>query len=405
MIAKSSQDYKKKNITLRDSSIVVPFKLKIQPANDNKIFVGSRETGQYLLLHKKWNVALHLLNTQHLPLNELAKILHEKLPQSFSKERAVNDLKLICLFLINSNLIKSIDECKVGRSVLNRPFYLKPKYKKIILLLGLSILTLALFSIGTLPHFFPIAQDFFWSKYMGVNFLSSFIFVWISALLHECIHIFMGKIFGIEGKWRVSHRLHFLVLETYFPDIYSIKKMQRILLYIVPTFVDLAVIAFLVFLLLHFDWPILKQFILLSWLAISWQFFLYLKTDIYFVIRELFGVDNLHTYASIKVRNLIKRPTIELPISPNVDKKITLYAIIMVIGTFIGLLRYSLYTIPIMLLLMWNSGLQLYSGLVSKNIVLVTDGGLILIYQLFVNLVLLAVVIKSTLHKSKFFSF
>src|SRR5258708_2589898 len=376
-----------KNIKLKDNSKVKAFKIITQKARPGKIFAGSKETNSYLIIDEFWNSFIELLN-KPLALSEISEKLTKKDPQNFEVSRSLSKVKIMMVYFIQNKLIKEIDGETIYEPSQQRAIKDKTS-NRLILIVAIPVLIFAFLSLIALLKFFPKPADFFWSSYFSLCILSSFVFTWIAALMHEGAHLLIGRLYKIRGKLRLSHRLNYLVVETYFPDIYSVPKWGRIAIYISGIIVDMATVSVLYIWVFLFNSPIVKQFILLGWLSILWQFFFFMKTDIYFAIRELVGVENLYSYARLKFLNIFKRKKTQFQLNEKENNIVKVYAIFMVVGSFVGLFRYGFYHIPIIFALIIGSFQKILYGIMTNNVISFFDCLAVILIEAILNVLLI----------------
>lgn len=394
----------KESISLKNTSRIRTLELVVQSADDGHLFVGSKATSSYLVVDKEWEIFFPLLS-QDFTVEELGHELTSMNPVYFPVDRAVNQVKMMCLYLIERNLIREIDGVIILKTLNPRPHKFK-SWQKWGIFLAISLGTvLSILALFLLKSSLPIAEDFFWSSYLSFSLLTSFVFTWVGALLHEAGHYFMARAFGIKGKLKVSHRLNFLVLETYFPDIVSLPRYARLSIYVAGTMVDLTLIVLLI-LLINFlsaipTSPALtviliaKQWLLLQWLSVIWQFLFYMKTDAYFVVKELLRIENLYTLARQSILNIVRRKKVPLEIEAQEKKIVYLYTLFFAFATLLGISRYLVYHLPILLGLILGSIEKLIVGWQTHNWWQLGDAAVILILQTIFNCLLVFAVIKS----------
>lgn len=386
----------KHNIILKNDSQVESFFLTSQNARPGKIYVGSKETNSYIIIDAYWSPLIELLR-KTLSVTELAEELSKIDPENFVVEEASSKVKIMLMLFIENRLIHQIDDQLVfgAKRKKTLPIFGSRHFFFFIFTL---ISLLAILSIFLLPPFFPVPQDFFWSKYFSLCLLSSFLFTWSTALLHEGAHLLIGRVNGIRGRLRMSHRLNFLVLESYFPDIYSLSPKARMAIYISGLVIDFATISCACGLLLFNEqskiWlltyltPLLKQFILLQWLSILWQFFFYMKTDLYFVIKEWIGVDNLYSLSQSRLLKIFHlRKSTEI-IPPAENTSVNIYTVFLVIGSVVVLFRYGFYYLPILFSLITHGLAAILIGIQAPNLLSFLDGSTVIVLEGITNLLL-----------------
>lgn len=349
------------DIKLDESSKITAFKLMSQPASNGKIFLGSIESNVFIVVDSSWSKLTEIFKNSEITVEHVAKMLDEK---------NVTKVKLMILSMAQAKLIRKIDD-EVIHDYRETERGIKDKlFLKFSLFLANPLFVLfSIFLAVTFLFIFsdfrniPKAQDFFWSSLFSLNLVSAFFFSWICVLVHETAHLIIARIYGIKGTLRIGHRLNFLVVESKFPNLYSIPKIGRIAVSIAGVILDMALTADIYFLhITHPELPILKQFILLLWLSILWQFFFYMKTDVYFVIKEIVGVENLYAEAKRKILDFFKNKKSKYTGSKRGGRIVAAYSIILFLGTGLGLFRYGFYHIPILIKTFSGAFIEIFNG-------------------------------------------
>ncbi|HSX48935.1 MAG TPA: hypothetical protein VLE44_01615 [Candidatus Saccharimonadales bacterium] len=402
------------SIEIKDSSVIKTFLLTVQPARPGKIFLGSKQTGRYLLVDEHWRSLVKLLHESETTVDDLAKKLIETDPTNFHPEKTLTQLKIMLLHMSQNRLVAKIDGKVLYRGRNQVPNYLDRLIRRATDYIGspFFVLTDLIFTVIFLAvllfftDLFPKSSDFFWSSYLSLSIFTAFVFTWASTFIHEAAHLLIGRAFGIRGGLRLSNMLNFLVVETSFPDIYSIKKSGRIAIYLSGMVIDMLLILFFYSLIhenghYHFltdaKIGILKQFVLIEWLSILWEFFFYMKTDVYFVIKEILGIENLYTYAKQKIVSKLTFKKINFPLNKRENRVVNIYMIFMIMGTLVGILRYFFYHVPIILAIVFNSIEKIYMGIATNDLILFFDGMVVAV----IELILTSLLIISLLRKRR----
>lgn len=388
------------NIALTDASIIEAYPLVAQPSSETKIYLGTQSTDSFLLVDYHWKPLAEILKTPK-SIENIIKALKKADPDFFSSQNADFKTKILLLLLVQHNLIKRVD----GRAVFGHtkqrptgPFESRFKFLLTPPLLFIYALLLLPAILGLLlrPDLWPVHHDFFWHPRFSVAFLSMFVVSWFLAVGHELAHYLTAAAFGVKGHFSISNRLSFLVLETEYPNIYGIERWKRTSVYLAGLIFDLVIIGFIhTLLILPTDMPVtlilfLKQVLLIQWLGVLWQFLLYMRTDIYFVVREFFEVENLFTHAQQKLASFLwpKRYRNQLYLNARQMRLTNLYAGFYAVGLGLALWRYGVYFLPIMVELWLGSLRSIGEGLASGSFIDVADGTIVLTIELF-TLVLL----------------
>jgi hypothetical protein len=166
------------------------------------------------------------------------------------------------------------------------------------------------------PDLVPTYHHIFFTDYYTLIELGLFVGTVPLLLLHEAFHALAGRRLGLHSRMRISHRLYFVVLETSLDGLVAVPRRKRVLPILAGMVVDLlafAVLTLIADLTRRPDggfswfggWFLAIAFMLL--LRIVWQFFFYLRTDLYTLITALLGCVDLHTTARQLLAHRIRR--------------------------------------------------------------------------------------------------
>jgi hypothetical protein len=360
------------SIRIENDGKITFFPLVIQPAREGKIFLGSKVTSSFVIVDNKWKKLKNLQGEV-----SVSKISHEI-------GTSIDEVKIFLLLIAPHKLIKAIDG-DVLFEVTDSKFYSRKLVRifdnKLVLFLHLILAAYAISLPITNHNLIPTYSDFFWSPYLSFTFLSYFLFTIFIIAEHEFVHFVIAAGYGVKGRFSLSNRLNFLVVESKFPNMYSISRKRRIAVFLSGTLTDLATTGVLYFLLIQSNSLLIKQFILLEWVAILWQFLFYMKTDFYFVIKELVGIENLYTYAKERFFGLLKLKWKTLPLTRDENLIVNLYMILFLVGSVLGLWRYLTFHLPVTLNLVFESFGEVIGGMKAGNFIWVLDGGVVLVIQ------------------------
>jgi hypothetical protein len=137
---------------------------------------------------------------------------------------------------------------------------------------------------------------------------------WI--LLHESFHALAGRRLGLPSRLSIGRRLYFVVFETSLDGLVSVPRRKRYLPMLAGMVMDLLVIAGLTLgaaaLLPVGGGAALVGRIFLAMafatvLRLSWQFYFFLRTDLYYLATTVLGCVDLHTVAKQMLGNRINR--------------------------------------------------------------------------------------------------
>ncbi|MCM3665262.1 hypothetical protein M3204_12660 [Mesobacillus subterraneus] len=156
-------------------------------------------------------------------------------------------------------------------------------------------------SIGMLlinPGLFPRYTDLFVFDLMLKNVAAWLFISFLLVLLHELGHVLAMRSEGLPAKIELGHRLFFVVLETDMSQVWKLPAEKRNKLYLAGMYFDMAVL-FLALTVQFFQMEgtvfngLLKIVVLDTFIRLTYQAAVFMKTDLYYVIENKTGCYNL----------------------------------------------------------------------------------------------------------------
>jgi len=140
----------------------------------------------------------------------------------------------------------------------------------------------------------------------------------VQTILHELGHMLAAARQGIVSKYGIGNRMWNIVAESDLTGILTLPKAKRYLPMLAGLLVDALSAALLTillgFLLRHdagpFTIQLVQAMILEIVIGMAWQFNVFVKTDIYFVICNIFSDPDLDAGARIYLRGILNRITL-----------------------------------------------------------------------------------------------
>jgi len=132
-----------------------------------------------------------------------------------------------------------------------------------------------------------------------------------AVLWHEWFHWLSARRLGLPSKLRIGRRYYYLVVETELDALLSVPPRKRFLPMLSGMFADLVLFAGLVLLAAAVtpSWPgrlaLAVAYTVL--LRIAWQFYIFLRTDLYYVFTTALGCTNLHEVSRSYLRYRFRR--------------------------------------------------------------------------------------------------
>lgn len=185
-------------------------------------------------------------------------------------------------------------------------------------LLGLvALIVLAVALMIRYPSLTPGPRDFYFPDRRALTWTILMVAIYATIFLHELGHLIAARALGINSRIGISHRLWYLVIETDLTGLWAVPKRQRYLPLLAGVLIDAASGSLLLLLLFAYQqhWLALSDFAVRLVRAmtfayvmrIAWQFFLFVRTDFYFVIASLLNCRNLLKDTEEFLRNQLAR--------------------------------------------------------------------------------------------------
>ena len=140
----------------------------------------------------------------------------------------------------------------------------------------------------------------------------------IQTAMHELGHMLAAARHGVKSKYGIGNRLWTIVAESDLTGILTLPKSQRYLPMLAGLIVDILLMSLLTILLdilsQHSTGPFVIQvvqvLILETVIGMAWQFNVFVKTDIYFVLCNYFSYPDLDKDARTYLLNVLHKVTL-----------------------------------------------------------------------------------------------
>ncbi|MFY1632799.1 hypothetical protein ACN27F_05815 [Solwaraspora sp. WMMB335] len=178
------------------------------------------------------------------------------------------------------------------------------------------VLTAGVLTAWAQPDLRPDYADIFFTDYLTLVAVVLAVGQWPFIFLHEAAHALAGRRLGLATKLTFSHRLQYLVFETSMDGLVTVPRRRRWVPMLAGIGVDLIVMALLTLAAAAMREPdgslplaarILLAISFGTMLRILWQFFFYLRTDIYYLLSLVLGTVNLHQAATLLLRRRLRQ--------------------------------------------------------------------------------------------------
>ncbi|MCA1676834.1 MAG: hypothetical protein LC799_33215, partial [Actinobacteria bacterium] len=164
------------------------------------------------------------------------------------------------------------------------------------------------------PDLAPQRENVFFSDSLVFIELTVFVGQVPLILLHELSHVLAGRRLGLRSRVRLSQRLYFVVFETVLDGLVVLPRRKRYLPMLAGLLADILVIAALTLVAWATRHPdggvsllggICLALAFTTLPRMAWQFYFFLRTDIYHLVCTVMGCNDLHTTARGVLRNRV----------------------------------------------------------------------------------------------------
>ena len=165
------------------------------------------------------------------------------------------------------------------------------------------------------PAFAPRRSNIVFSEYLLVVELTVILGQIPLALVHESFHVLAARRLGLQSKVRLGQRFYFVVFETVLDGLVAVPRRARYLPMLAGMLADALVMAALTltaFVTRTPDGPSALGAVCLA-LAfttlprVAWQFYFFLRTDIYYLVTTVLGCIDLQTTSRQLLANRVNR--------------------------------------------------------------------------------------------------
>jgi len=185
-----------------------------------------------------------------------------------------------------------------------------------------------------------------------------------AVFLHELAHLVAARSAGIPARMSIGTRLWIVVAETDMTGIWLASKSQRCLSFLSGSLVDLTSAACLLVLLVagRHGWVplgstghhIVQALVFVSLTRVLWQLYLFVPTDLYYVLGTLLNCRSLLQDTQAFLSNLAARVVPRLPTTDQSNiprhemRVVRVYAVIWCLGRLLAFGSLFLITLPVL---------------------------------------------------------
>ncbi|WP_327713904.1 hypothetical protein OG912_39870 (plasmid) [Streptomyces sp. NBC_00464] len=338
--------------------------------------IGRVVTGDFVSVPDVAHRAVLLLSAGHT-VAETHRLLRRDLDADVDVADFVGSLASLG-FVAAVNGVRLPD---VGRPTPSFP-WLEPGHVRWMLspLTGVAVLLLtvaAMLVVVAEPALLPRYDDLIWSSSGSAVVLGNAALAWALIFLHEFAHLATARAVEVPSRMSLGTRLQFLVAQTDVSGVWAMERRTRVTVYLSGMALNLGAAATGVLVLAAAGPPdpvarLLGAFVLLSLVMIPPQLLVFMRTDVYFVMQDLFGCANLYRDGSAYARWILarllspwRRRGVEDPslgLSGRERRAVRFYSVILVVGTALCLSVAAFLTLPVTVSLVVDALSRLFAG-------------------------------------------
>ena len=183
-------------------------------------------------------------------------------------------------------------------------------------ILYVALFAYCVYDIVHHPILFPHYANVFFSPSYTVVEVGLFLGQFPGILLHESFHMLAGRRLGISSRLSIGRRMYFVVFETNLTGLWSVPARYRYLPFLAGMVGDVVWFSLLT-VIAEATMRSQGGYSLLGAVCVAlafetvfrflWQFYFYLRTDLYYIFMNIFGCVDLHHTANRYLRNRLLR--------------------------------------------------------------------------------------------------
>ncbi|NRQ33709.1 hypothetical protein HII36_17900 [Nonomuraea sp. NN258] len=361
------------------------------------VVVGRPEIGEFVELPAEYGEAIRLLGDG---------LTVEEAERRLADERDVEiDVAELVEVLSDLNFVASVDGRKLPATEVPRVHFPRLAARHVswmfslpmkalwVLVVAAAVLTLVA-DPGLLPHY----EHFFWSEYVGLSVLGATVMMSVTLSVHEMMHLVAARSLGVPGRIGFGTRLHNLVVQTDVTAVWGVPRRRRYRVYLAGMAGDVFLLATLTLMVAHLPLPglvsaLCRSLVVAVLMTIPFQLQVYMRTDLYYVLRDLLRTRNLFddglAYAGHLRDRVLARllgrpgpgqdPTAELSVHERRATRI--YSVFLVTGVTITLTSVVLFAAPIAIAGLLRAVGDVAGGLTGGPLLPGLDAGLLILIE------------------------
>lgn len=201
----------------------------------------------------------------------------------------------------------------------------------------LAVVTWAVIAACRSTDLVPTYHNLFFTQYYAAMEVVLIVGVLPLLMGHEAFHVLAARRIGVRSSLGISRRLYFVVLETRMDGLVAVPRRRRYLPILAGIVFDVVVTAVLVVTAdltrasqgqFSFVGRLCLAFAFTTILRVAWQFYLYLRTDLYVLCTTMLGCTDLHGTTRRLITDQVdrllhrRRPRADRSTWPPLDRRI-----------------------------------------------------------------------------------
>jgi putative peptide zinc metalloprotease protein len=283
------------NLDITADSKVDCSHLSIQEDIDDEFTIGDPNTGEFLRVPKVAVDVIEWLDGQ----NTIGEV-KEAVSKKYNEDIDVIDFVMT---LHDCKLVYSINGEVVHTSINREPHPILRRlgsffFSKVLVCLYVVALiaVISLFIVN--PALFPKFQDLFIYETVGISTLNIVVVAWILTFVHELGHLLAASKENIATTIRLNLRMLWLVAETDMTGLWAKPKKNRYVPFLAGMMWDVVIILSCLIIQQNTNHALIlgysKLIVFLVLVAFLFQFIIFLRTDLYFVVSNWKNTSALH---------------------------------------------------------------------------------------------------------------
>jgi putative peptide zinc metalloprotease protein len=236
------------------------------------------------------------------------------------------------------------------------------------------------------PYLIPGPQNLLYPEHFAALTWATAVFTVAGIAFHELAHGVAARAAGVPVRIGLGNRMYFLVAETDMSAIWLAPKRQRYRAFLIGWIADFVEFSVIVYFLSatkrglidppHWLFLLGSGVLLTVFTRVMWQFFLFLRTDWYYVIATAFNAKNLMADTESYLRSLVARVLLrpsrrgDFALIPRRERwVIRVYSLFWLFGRVLALALLFLIGVPLIYGYAKQAGLFLTGGKTHYNLV------------------------------------